>query len=157
MKRITSSLVLGLLLYLSFLASSTLAASNNPHLCRCTCFVTNTTILPLFSPIDPHNPCTTCTRQFCLSQGLEACRGARIERPDADTGTGWEGEVWAKCLREFHPLCYFSPLCLMKIVSTARTRLREGQNHSLTLCHHCHCSACICNLQRSSADCTRGK
>lgn len=74
------------------------AGSQNPHLCRCTCFVTNTTIVPLFSPVDSRNPCTTCTRQFCLNQGLEACRGARIERPDADTGTGWEGEVWAKCL-----------------------------------------------------------
>lgn len=98
--RASYSLVLVLLLYLDSLTLVTLAASNNPHLCRCTCFVTNTTILPLFSPLDPHNPCSTCTRQFCLSQGLEACRGARIERPDADTGTGWEGEVWAKCLRK---------------------------------------------------------
>lgn len=84
-------------IFLSALEAS--AKSTNPYLCRCTCFGTNTTVVPLFSPIDPQNPCTTCTRQFCLNQSLEACRGARIERPDADTGTGWEGEVWAKCLR----------------------------------------------------------
>ncbi|UZJ55105.1 hypothetical protein CBS101457_004425 [Exobasidium rhododendri] len=92
-------LLIGLLLCLCWAGLPAQAASSNPHLCRCTCFVTNTTIVPLFSPVDPQNPCTTCTRQFCLNQGLEACKGARIERPDADTGTGWEGEVWAKCLR----------------------------------------------------------
>jgi hypothetical protein len=74
--------------------------SSSPYLCKCTCFSTNSTILPLLSPIDPSNPCTTCTRQFCLDQKLYGCEGARIENPNADTGTGWEGEVWARCFRE---------------------------------------------------------
>lgn len=90
--------VTALLVIIAFIRPAQ-AKSSNPYLCRCTCFGTNTTVVPLFSPTDAQNPCSTCTRQFCLSQSLEACRGARIERPDADTGTGWEGEVWAKCLR----------------------------------------------------------
>ncbi|PWN22601.1 hypothetical protein BCV69DRAFT_246532 [Microstroma glucosiphilum] len=73
--------------------------SSSPYLCKCTCFSTNSTILPLLSPIDPSNPCTTCTRQFCLDQKLYGCEGARIENPNADTGTGWEGEVWARCFQ----------------------------------------------------------
>lgn len=93
-------MLLMILTVLAVLIPLASAKTTNPYLCRCTCFGTNSTVVPLFSPIDPQNPCTTCTRQFCLSQSLEACRGARIERPDADTGTGWEGEVWAKCLRK---------------------------------------------------------
>ncbi|CAO1622919.1 unnamed protein product [Parajaminaea phylloscopi] len=85
--------LLGCLLH----TSPTLAST--PYLCKCTCFSTNTTILPLYAPIDPSNPCTTCTRQFCIEQNLKECQGARIEKPDADTGTGWEGEVWARCFQ----------------------------------------------------------
>ncbi|PWN48165.1 hypothetical protein IE53DRAFT_305193, partial [Violaceomyces palustris] len=66
-------------------------------LCKCTCFSTNSTLVPLYSPVDPIKPCSTCTRQFCLDQGLEICKGAKLEKTDGDTGTGWEGEVWAKC------------------------------------------------------------
>ena len=71
-----------------------------PYLCKCTCFLSNTTIVPIYKPADKANPCTTCTRQFCIDQNLSGCEGARIENPNADTGTGWEGEVWARCFRE---------------------------------------------------------
>lgn len=39
------------------------------------CF-NNFTIVPLFMPQTPHNPCLSCTRQFCLDQKLPICRGA---------------------------------------------------------------------------------
>jgi len=81
----------------------TLQPRDSPFLCRCTCFQTNTTVIPLYAPSstsNSKNPCTSCTRQFCLDQNLEGCKDAKIERPDADTGTGWEGEVWARCLSE---------------------------------------------------------
>lgn len=80
-------------------ADAPLRKASGPYLCRCTCFVTNTTLVPLYAPADPRNPCSTCTRQFCLQQGLEACKGAKLERPNEDTGSGWEGEVWARCLQ----------------------------------------------------------
>ncbi|PWN90242.1 hypothetical protein FA10DRAFT_260108 [Acaromyces ingoldii] len=80
-------------------ADAPLRKASGPYLCRCTCFVTNTTLVPLYAPVDPRNPCSTCTRQFCLQQGLEACKGAKLERPNEDTGSGWEGEVWARCLQ----------------------------------------------------------
>lgn len=71
--------------------------SRHLHLCKCTCFQTNSTLVPLYSPVDPAKPCTTCTRQFCLDQGLEVCKGAKLEHTDHDVGTGLEGDVWAKC------------------------------------------------------------
>ncbi|PWY98288.1 hypothetical protein BCV70DRAFT_202065 [Testicularia cyperi] len=67
------------------------------HLCKCTCFQTNSTLVPLYSPIDPAKPCNTCTRQFCLDQGLDICKDAKLEHTDHDVGTGFEGDVWAKC------------------------------------------------------------
>ncbi|PWN25520.1 hypothetical protein BDZ90DRAFT_262168 [Jaminaea rosea] len=89
--------VLTLLIVGSLLAST--ASASAPYLCKCTCFTTNTTILPLYKPVDPANPCTTCTRQFCIDSNLEGCKGATLENPNADTGTGWEGEVWARCFQ----------------------------------------------------------
>lgn len=83
----------------SVAADAPLRKASGPYLCRCTCFVTNTTLVPLYAPTDPRNPCATCTREFCLQQGLEACKGAKLERPNEDTGSGWEGEVWARCLQ----------------------------------------------------------
>ncbi|KAJ1022700.1 hypothetical protein NDA18_005038 [Ustilago nuda] len=71
--------------------------SRNLHLCKCTCFQINSTLVPLYSPSNPAKPCATCTRQFCLDQGLEICKGAKLEHTDHDTGTGLEGDVWAKC------------------------------------------------------------
>ncbi|EST09557.1 hypothetical protein PSEUBRA_000774 [Kalmanozyma brasiliensis GHG001] len=72
-------------------------SSRNLHLCKCTCFQTNSTLVPLYSPADPSKPCLTCTRQFCLDQGLDVCKGAKLEHTDHDVGTGFEGDVWAKC------------------------------------------------------------
>lgn len=71
--------------------------SRHLHLCKCTCFQTNSTLVPLYSPADAAKPCLTCTRQFCLDQGLEMCKGAKLEHTDHDVGTGFEGDVWAKC------------------------------------------------------------
>ncbi|SPO32528.1 uncharacterized protein UTRI_04272 [Ustilago trichophora] len=71
--------------------------SRHLHLCKCTCFQTNSTLVPLYSPLDPSKPCSTCTRQFCLDQGLDMCKGAKLEHTDHDVGTGFEGDVWAKC------------------------------------------------------------
>lgn len=71
--------------------------SRHLHLCKCTCFQTNSTLVPLYSPADPAKPCLTCTRQFCLDQGLDICKGAKLEHADHDVGTGFEGDVWAKC------------------------------------------------------------
>ncbi|EPQ29919.1 uncharacterized protein PFL1_06857 [Pseudozyma flocculosa PF-1] len=80
------------------LIEATMAKRSPPqHLCKCTCFSTNSTLVPIFAPADPAKPCLTCTRQFCIDQGLEICKGARIAPTDGDTGTGWEGDVWAKC------------------------------------------------------------
>lgn len=71
--------------------------SRHLHLCKCTCFQTNSTLVPLYAPLDPAKPCLTCTRQFCLDQGLDMCKGAKLEHTDHDVGTGLEGDVWAKC------------------------------------------------------------
>lgn len=71
------------------------------YMCKCTCFSTNSTVVPLFAPVDADKPCTTCTRKFCLDQGLDICKGAKLEKPDHDTGTGFEGDVWARCFREY--------------------------------------------------------
>ena len=67
------------------------------HMCKCTCFQTNSTLVPLYAPADPAKPCATCTRQFCLDQSLDICKGAKLEHTDHDVGTGFEGDVWAKC------------------------------------------------------------
>lgn len=90
--------MLATLALLATLVSPTQASA--PYLCKCTCFLTNSTIVPIYKPQEIANPCSTCTRQFCLDQNLAGCQGARIENPNADTGTGFEGEVWARCFRE---------------------------------------------------------
>lgn len=71
--------------------------SRNVYLCKCTCFQTNSTLVPIYSPVDAAKPCTTCTRQFCLDQNLDICKDAKLEHTDHDVGTGLEGDVWAKC------------------------------------------------------------
>lgn len=71
--------------------------SRNLYLCKCTCFQTNSTLVPIYSPVDASKPCTTCTRQFCLDQNLDICKDAKLEHTDHDVGTGLEGDVWAKC------------------------------------------------------------
>lgn len=90
----------------SFLDSRDIAAkgtvaprqnSRNLYLCKCTCFQANSTLVPIYSPVDASKPCTTCTRQFCLDQNLDICKDAKLEHTDHDVGTGLEGDVWAKC------------------------------------------------------------
>ena len=66
------------------------------HVCKCTCFTTNTTLIPLYVPDKQGNLCSTCTKQFCV-QRAESCRGAKIAESNVDTSTGFEGEVWAQC------------------------------------------------------------
>jgi hypothetical protein len=42
-------------------------------------------------------PCLSCTKQWCLDQGLNICSGAVIAPADPDTATGKEGDVEARC------------------------------------------------------------
>lgn len=122
--KIFTAPILFAVLALVLLASSTTASS--PWLCRCTCFTTNTTIIPLYKPVDPSNPCTTCTRQFCIDQNLKECQGARIENPDVDVGTGWEGDVWARCFQrdsaKDHTLVTLYILTVVVLLIGAATR-----------------------------------
>ena len=71
------------------------------HVCKCTCFSTNSTLIPLYAPVDPSKPCLTCTRQFCIDQNLDICKDAKLGDSDGDTATGFEGDVWAKCFGKF--------------------------------------------------------
>ncbi len=80
--------------------SSWLSKRAATYQCKCVCFGTNSTVVPLFAPLDPAKPCGTCTRQFCLDQQLDSCKGAQLGETDHDTGTGYEGDVWARCFRE---------------------------------------------------------
>ncbi|CEH14666.1 hypothetical protein CBOM_02492 [Ceraceosorus bombacis] len=70
-----------------------------------------------------------CTRQFCLDQGLESCKGATLERPDKDTGTGWEGQVWARCFQrdsykdQSIVTLYILTVTGLLLFATLRTRL----------------------------------
>jgi hypothetical protein len=92
-------------------------------LCKCTCFGTNTTILPLMAPAagsaGAAGPCSMCTRAFCLEHAADACQGATLQTPSQDTGTGWEGEVWSRCFRESSGGCAAAALL--------RTSLRAGR------------------------------
>ena len=66
------------------------------YVCKCTCFTTNTTLVPILWPKDGQNICSTCTKELCVERA-EGCRGAQIVEPNSDTATGYEGQVWAKC------------------------------------------------------------
>lgn len=66
------------------------------HVCKCTCFTTNTTLIPLYVPKRGRDLCSACTKQFCVERA-EGCRGAQIAEGNDDTATGYEGQVWAKC------------------------------------------------------------
>ena len=70
------------------------------HVCKCTCFTTNVTLIPIYWPKDGRNLCSTCTKNFCVEQ-VEGCRGAQIVEANSDTATGFEGQVWAKCFGKF--------------------------------------------------------
>ncbi|KAH8922189.1 hypothetical protein BT69DRAFT_1207534, partial [Atractiella rhizophila] len=66
--------------------------------CKCICF-NNYQILPLYRPEDESKPCLTCTKQWCLSQGLDICTDASNPDVDPDTATGEEGDVRTKCFQ----------------------------------------------------------
>ena len=115
-------------------AAQVLSKRKAMYMCKCTCFSTNSTVVPLFAPADPSKPCLTCTRKFCLDQGLEICKGAKLEAPDHDTGTGYEGDVWARCFRESSLFCAFVQPVSHQLVGVYRTRLLQRPNSRLALC-----------------------
>ncbi|EIW86700.1 hypothetical protein CONPUDRAFT_44921, partial [Coniophora puteana RWD-64-598 SS2] len=71
--------------------------------CKCVCFETNYTILPIQSPDDPSKPCLSCSKQWCLNQNLAICAGASLGDTDPDTATGMEGDVEARCFQRDSP------------------------------------------------------
>lgn len=87
------------ILLMPFLTSAYLFSTPPMSFCKCLCFGTNSTILPLYLPKDPLAPCLTCTRQFCLDQKLGICLGAKSGEEDLDTGKGESGDVEARCFR----------------------------------------------------------
>jgi len=72
------------------------------HVCKCTCFTTNTTLVPLYSPERKADLCNMCTKQFCVEHA-EGCKGAKIAQ-GVDKDAGYEGQVWAKCYSTFQPI-----------------------------------------------------
>lgn len=70
------------------------------HVCKCTCYSTNSTLIPLYMAQHTADPCSLCTKQFCVDH-VEACHGAKIVDGSGDTATGFEGQVWAKCFGMF--------------------------------------------------------
>lgn len=104
------------------------------------CF-SNSTIVPLYNPTNPSQPCLSCTRQFCLDQKLPICRGAELPDLDTDTATGKEGDVEARCFsalrhrdRDTHPRgrADFHKLCFpidWDILRSIRTRLPTRSIH----------------------------
>lgn len=77
-------------------------AVTSGYMCRCTCFGTNSTVVPLPPPVPGQggNACSACTKQFCLGLRLDMCQGAQAGSADQDTGTGYEGDVWARCFQK---------------------------------------------------------
>ncbi|OJA18700.1 hypothetical protein AZE42_01254 [Rhizopogon vesiculosus] len=73
------------------------------NFCKCICFSTNYTILPLNTPDNPSKPCLSCTQQWCLNQNLHICIGASLGDTDPDTATGLEGDVEARCFQRDSP------------------------------------------------------
>ncbi|KZF22891.1 hypothetical protein L228DRAFT_247305 [Xylona heveae TC161] len=79
----SSSYIYAVLSALVFFASCT-SATTPTSFCKCTCFNTNSTIIPLTPPSDG-NPgaaattCADCNRSFCLEYRLPICKGAREE------------------------------------------------------------------------------
>ncbi|PRQ77060.1 hypothetical protein AAT19DRAFT_12478 [Rhodotorula toruloides] len=85
--------------------------------CKCVCFG-NSTIIPLYRPAIPSNPCLSCTRQFCLDQKLAACVGAQNPEEDPDTATGEGGDVEARCFQRDSPKSHFIVISFLVITST---------------------------------------
>ena len=65
------------------------------------CFGTSYKILHLDFPDNPNKPCLSCTKQWCLNQNLPICAGATLGDANPDTATGKEGDVEARCFREY--------------------------------------------------------
>ncbi|BGP52685.1 hypothetical protein JCM8202v2_000241 [Rhodotorula sphaerocarpa] len=84
--------------------------------CRCACFG-NSTIIPLYRPANPANPCLSCTRQFCLDQKLPACVGAETPEEDPDTATGNGGDVEARCFQRDSPKSHVIVIAFLVITS----------------------------------------
>ncbi|BGP36396.1 hypothetical protein JCM10449v2_000297 [Rhodotorula kratochvilovae] len=96
------------------------SSSTGIFFCRCTCFgkKENATIIPLYRPQNPANPCLSCTRQFCLDQKLPACVGAQTPEEDPDTATGEGGDVEAKCFQRDSPKSHFIVILFLVLAST---------------------------------------
>ncbi|GAA5925194.1 hypothetical protein JCM3775_006393 [Rhodotorula graminis] len=97
---------------------STPAPAGGISFCRCTCFGKNSTIIPLYRPAVPSNPCLSCTRQFCLDQKLAACVGAQTPDEDPDTATGEGGDVEAKCFQRDSPKSHVIVVLFLVITAT---------------------------------------
>ncbi|WWC96778.1 hypothetical protein V866_003652 [Kwoniella sp. B9012] len=121
---------------LSILFTTSLSVSalyNDPGLsyCKCICF-SNSTIIPLYRPENPKKPCLTCTRQFCLDQKLNICKGAQVPELDTDIGTGTEGDVEARCFKRDSPRDQLVVTFFLLIVfglllyAAIRARLRQA-------------------------------
>ncbi|POY70384.1 hypothetical protein BMF94_6665 [Rhodotorula taiwanensis] len=91
-------------------------SSTGMSYCRCACFG-NSTIIPLYRPANPANPCLTCTRQFCLDQKLAACVGAQNPEEDPDTATGSGSDVEARCFQRDSPKSHFIVVTFLAITS----------------------------------------
>lgn len=101
------------------------------HVCKCTCFTTNVTLIPIYWPKDGRNLCSTCTKNFCVEQ-VEGCRGAQIVEANSDTATGFEGQVWAKCFvrdpTRDQSIVFLYLVCVLGLLAWALVRSRLGQN-----------------------------
>ncbi|KIM48186.1 hypothetical protein M413DRAFT_439905 [Hebeloma cylindrosporum] len=73
------------------------------NFCKCICFGSSYTILPLTIPDNPSQPCLSCTKQWCLNQNLPICAGASLGNTNPDTATGKEGDVEARCFQRDSP------------------------------------------------------
>ncbi|BGP28494.1 hypothetical protein JCM10296v2_000229 [Rhodotorula toruloides] len=93
------------------------SSSTGMSYCKCVCFG-NSTIIPLYRPAIPSNPCLSCTRQFCLDQKLAACVGAQNPEEDPDTATGEGGDVEARCFQRDSPKSHFIVISFLVITST---------------------------------------
>ncbi|GAA5988576.1 hypothetical protein JCM11641_004608 [Rhodosporidiobolus odoratus] len=93
-------------------------SSTGMSFCRCTCFNANSTIIPLYRPAVPSNPCLSCTRQFCLDQKLPQCVGAQSPDEDRDTSTGEGGDVEARCFQRDSPKSHFIVISFLVVTGT---------------------------------------
>ncbi|GAA5827291.1 hypothetical protein JCM11251_001208 [Rhodosporidiobolus azoricus] len=105
------------------------ASSTAMTFCKCVCFgqTANSTIIPLYRPAVPSNPCLSCTRQFCLDQKLPQCVGAQNPEEDPDTATGEGGDVEARCFQRDSPKSHF--IVILFLVVTGILLVLAGLKH----------------------------